>query len=46
MKLAWELETAMQRINITRRLGGTKPVWQWHKATGKLEHTASRRGID
>ena len=46
MKLAQELETAMQKINITRRLEGTKPVWRWHKATRKLERTASRRGID
>ena len=46
MKLAWELETAMRRMNITRRLGDTKLVWRWHKATGKLERTASYGGID
>ena len=45
-KLAWEIETAMRRLNITRNLGGTKPKWKWCEKTGKLERKASRGGID
>lgn len=45
-KRAWEIETAMRRLNITRRLGGTKLKWRWCEKTGKLERKASRGGID
>lgn len=45
-KLAWEIETAMRRLNVTRNLGGTKPKWKWCEKTGKLERKALRGGID
>ena len=28
-KLAWEMETAMQRLKITRIVCGTKSKWNW-----------------
>jgi hypothetical protein len=27
-KLAWEMETAIQRLKITRNVRGTKPKWK------------------
>ena len=45
-KQAWELETALQRLRITRNVGGPKPQWQWCEKTRKLERKASRGGID
>ena len=45
-KQAWELKTALQRLRITRNVGGPKPRWRWCEKTGKLERKASRGGID
>jgi transposase len=45
-KQAWELETALRRLNIQRNPGGRKPQWRWCKRTGKLEREKSKGGID
>ena len=45
-KLAWEIETAMQRLRITRNIRGRKPTWKWNEKNGKLIRKASRGGID
>ena len=45
-KQAWELETALQRLRITRNVGGPKPRWRWCEKTGKLERKASQGGIN
>ena len=42
----WELETAMRRLNVRRKVGGIKPKWRWTEKTGKLERKALRGGID
>jgi hypothetical protein len=42
----WELETAMRRVRLARRMGGAKPKWRWCAKTGKLERKACRGGID
>ena len=44
-KAEWELETAMCRVRISRRMPGMKPTWKFTKKTGKLERD-SEGGID
>jgi len=46
-KQEWELEAAMRRIRITRRMPGRAPVWKWNKNTGKLvRESKGKGGID
>jgi endonuclease IV len=45
-KAAWELETAMKRLNMRRNLPRRKSKWRFTETTGKLERKASRGGID
>jgi transposase len=44
-KADWELETAMRRVRIQRRMPGKPPIWKWGKKTGKLVRD-SKGGID
>ncbi len=45
-KQAWELETALRRLDIRRKKSGRKPVWRFTEKTGKLERKAIRGGIN
>lgn len=45
-KAAWELETGMRRINLTRNLAGKKPVWKHTKANGAIIRDKGKGGID
>jgi hypothetical protein len=45
-KANWELETAMRRVNLTRRPGGKQPVWKYTKATGAITRGKGKGGID
>lgn len=45
-KAAWEIETAMRRLRITRNISRKKPTWRWNEQTGKLVRKATRGGID
>ena len=45
-KMAWELETGMRRVNLTRNRPGKKPVWKHTKATGAIVREKGKGGID
>lgn len=45
-RLEWEATTSIQRLRLTRNMGGPKPKWIWSERTGKLVRKASRGGID
>lgn len=45
-KVDWELETAMQRMRITRNVRGTKLRRKWTKKIGKLVREGKVGGID
>jgi transposase len=44
-KAAWEMETGIRRLNITRNPGGRKPTWKWNARHGKLSRS-KKGGID
>ncbi len=44
-KAEWELESAMRRVRISRRILGVKLTWKFTKKTGKLERDL-QGGID
>jgi transposase len=41
----WEVSSGVRRLNITRNLGGSKPVWKWNRKNGMLLRD-SKGGID
>ena len=45
-KAAWELETGMRRVNLTRNARGRKPVWKHTKATGAIVRDKGKGGIN
>jgi transposase len=44
-KAEWEVVNGVRRLNITRNLSGSKPVWRWNKKNGKLSRDG-KGGID
>jgi transposase len=45
-KAEWELNTAMKRVNLSRKPGGRKPVWKHTKENGAIVRTKGKGGID
>lgn len=45
-KAVWELATAMDRVNLNRRVGGRKPVWKHSKKNGAIVRAKGKGGID
>jgi transposase len=45
-KAVWELATAMQRVNLNKRVGGRKPVWKHSKKNGAIVRAKGKGGID
>ena len=45
-KAAWELVTAMRRLNLRGGTRGRKPMWKYDKVHGALVREAKRGGID
>jgi hypothetical protein len=45
-KAAWEIETGMRRVNLTRNRSGKKPIWRHTKATGAIVREKGKGGID
>jgi len=46
LKMEWELQTAMRRLNLRQRPPGKKPQWKFIKANGKLVRESKAGGID
>jgi hypothetical protein len=45
-KAAWELATAMRRLNLRGGTRGRKPIWKYDKAHDALVREAKKGGID
>jgi hypothetical protein len=44
LKVEWELETAIRRLNIVRNPGGRKPEWKFTAKTGKQVRRKGKGG--
>ena len=45
-KADWELRTALRRLNLRRRPGGSTPTWKFTEKEGALVKKSKKGGID